>query len=215
MLLLYRNSEIYVCKCSICLNKHFVDLFFVKLYTSESYLNKSVICSYKGTHGCSFFTACLMIMSTCRIFMLSCQILLSELWQHSKYIYVTVIFPTVNNQIRLFFLKIIFTLFTCKNNQLFKDSLSKFKNTFYNCIVDRKNIPIHCQCLRNSSMFSLCFTILWPFLIIHKLCVIITIQVLLCIFIKRTPFMSHYFISDSWFYIIKCRHFKNIEETMN
>lgn len=101
MLLLYRNSEIYVCKCSICLNKHFVDLFFVKLYTSESYLNKSVICIYKGTHGCSFFTACLMIMSTCRIFMLSCQILLSELWQHSKYIYVTVIFPTVNNQIRL------------------------------------------------------------------------------------------------------------------
>lgn len=126
-----------------------------------------------------------------------------------------VIFPTVNNQIRLFFFLIIFTLFTCKNNQLFKDSLSKFKNTFYNCIVDRKNIPIHCQCLRNSSMFSLCFTILWPFLIIHKLCVIITIQVLLCIFIKRTPFMSHYFISVSWYYIIKCRHFKNIEETMN
>lgn len=86
---------------------------------------------------------------------------------------------------------------------------------FYDCIVDRKNIPIHCQCLRNSSMFSLCFTILWPFLIIHKLCVIITIQVLLCIFIKRTPFMSHYFISVSWYYIIKCRHFKNIEETMN
>lgn len=178
MLLLYRNSEIYVCKCSICLNKHFVDLFFVKLYTSESYLNKSVICIYKGTHGCSFFTACLMIMSTCRIFMLSCQILLSELWQHSKYIYVTVIFPTVNNQIRLlFFFFTIFTLFTCKNNQLFKDSLSKFKNMFYDCIVDRKNIPIHCQCLRNSSMFSLCFTILWPFLIIHKLCVIITIHI--------------------------------------
>lgn len=122
--------------------------------------------------------------------------------------------PTVNNQIRLFFFS-IFTLFTCKNNQLFKDSLSKFKNTFYDCIVDRKNIPIHCQCLRNSSMFSLCFTILWPLLIIYKLCVIITIQVLLCIFIKRTPFMSHYLISVSWYYIIKCRHFKNIEETMN
>lgn len=65
-------------------------------------LNKSVICIYKGTHAGSIFTACLMIMSTCRIFMLSCQILLSELWQHSKYIYVTVIFPTDNNQIRLF-----------------------------------------------------------------------------------------------------------------
>lgn len=116
---------------------------------------------------------------------------------------------------KIIFFFTIFTLFTCKNNQLFKDSLSKFKNMFYDCIVDRKNIPIHCQCLRNSSMFSLCFTILWPFLIIHKLCVIITIQVLLCIFIKRTPFMSHYFISVSWYYIIKCRHFKNIEETMN
>lgn len=68
-------------------------------------MNKSVICIYKGTHACSIFTACLMIMSTCRIFMLSCQILLSELWQHSKYIYVTVIFPTVNNQIRFFFLQ--------------------------------------------------------------------------------------------------------------
>lgn len=118
-----------------------------------------------------------------------------------------------SNKIISFFT--IFTLFTCKNNQLFKDSLSKFKNMFYDCIVDRKNIPIHCQCLQNSSMFSLCFTILWPFLIIHKLCVIITIQVLLCIFIKRTPFMSHYFISVSWYYIIKCRHFKYIEETMN
>lgn len=75
-------------------------------------------------------------------------------------------FPTVNNQIRLllfFFFFTIFTLFTCKNNQLFKDSLSKFKNMFYDCIVDRKNIPIHCQCLRNSSMFSLFYDIMTLF----------------------------------------------------